>query len=166
MHQVADHLRNRATSLADDPAADLFARSAFNRYYYAAYLLVRATLFELEGHRATNHASLPQHLNGDFRRTVLRRVERAFRSNWLSAQRHGQLRHKTLDAVTNLSQMLIDAYSVRIVADYEIEIKAAFSNTSITLHGCKDSEAAHWHRKAGMYCKALREVWNDTERLQ
>ena len=44
---VADHLTITAQSKTSELDVDLFARSAFNRYYYAVYLIVKESISEI-----------------------------------------------------------------------------------------------------------------------
>jgi hypothetical protein len=78
MQEVALHLQVMANA-RQGPDRDAFARSAYNRYYYACFLEIRATLKEMSlGWSKAPHNSYPDILTAiakDFRAER----ERAFR---------------------------------------------------------------------------------------
>ncbi len=64
MHEVGHHLQKIAISKTDQNR-DVFARSAFNRYYYGAYLNVRELLSSLNPEWSRpRHRHIPYILTG------------------------------------------------------------------------------------------------------
>lgn len=60
MKVVGDKLENFALGEKNILSKDLFGRSAFNRYYYAAFLVTREMLGELQNSwKATPHRQIP-----------------------------------------------------------------------------------------------------------
>jgi hypothetical protein len=73
MRIVGDHLAEVAAKSGDATHFDLFGRSAFNRYYYSAFLSVRTALRTIDSRWATpSHQAVPAVLKGD----VLARLKR------------------------------------------------------------------------------------------
>jgi hypothetical protein len=61
MRIVGDHFAGTAAGKGDENEFDLFSRSAFNRYYYSAFLSVRSVLKTLDPAWATpSHQSMPE----------------------------------------------------------------------------------------------------------
>lgn len=59
MQYVGSELERLALSDADPNNADLLGRSAFNRYYYAAFLITRETLGYMQPNwKGTQHANI------------------------------------------------------------------------------------------------------------
>ena len=66
MDVVAHHLQTHALALSDPTERDLYGRSSYNRYYYAAFLSARQVLAGLrpEWGRIA-HATYPELLTGE-----------------------------------------------------------------------------------------------------
>jgi hypothetical protein len=135
MHEVGDYLRDKAIATN----ADLFGRSAFNRYYYAAYLSARELLQELNPKwAATPHKAIPDLLEG----IVVDQLKAI-------AKRQGQ--HGTVTsaykAASEIANVLRTAYAVRVVADYRPNNRVDFSNGTFKLVDHSVAEAASWVRR-------------------
>jgi hypothetical protein len=77
MRVVADRLADWAASEADADNADLFGRSAFNRYYYAAYLITREMLRKLDPKwAASGHRQIPDLLQ----KTVTKKARQSIKN--------------------------------------------------------------------------------------
>ncbi len=73
MQVVGKHLSEFALSIrGTSPDDGLFARSAFNRYYYATFLASRRLLIETTGTVGLPHKALPEYLIGQFQKTVIK----------------------------------------------------------------------------------------------
>ena len=67
---VADHLSKAARTTVGGEA-DAFGRSAFNRYYYAAFLSTRELLSMIErSWSGVPHSNIPALLENDLRATL------------------------------------------------------------------------------------------------
>lgn len=162
MQVVGKHLSDFAWRIRGrSPDDDLFARSAFNRYYYATFLASRRLLIETTGTKDLPHKSVPEYLTGGFRKTVKRRIQAAFKSGVLShADRSGMLdtlRHNTL----LLRELLMQAYGVRVLADYQPDIPVEIRDDTYLLGTSTLSAASNWAGRAAMHCKNLHRLWKD-----
>jgi hypothetical protein len=73
---VADHL-SKAARNAGGGEADAFGRSAFNRYYYAAFLSTRELLATIErSWKGVPHSNIPDLLENDLRTRFQREMKR------------------------------------------------------------------------------------------
>ena len=148
---------NRETN----PQVSLFARSAFNRYYYAIFLTTRRLIVETTGVSKLPHKDLPNYLIGPFRKTIKQKIKTAVRSGMLS---HAYSASQ-LDALKQnthlLSQILVTAYSVRVLADYEPDVAVEFKDQTYKLGASTLSEATNWASRAQIHCKSLYKVWRN-----
>ncbi|MFH1954732.1 MAG: hypothetical protein ABIL06_24350, partial [Pseudomonadota bacterium] len=71
MKTVADKLAELAIGEKNENTADAFGRSAFNRYYYASYLITRQMLKDLNTSWAsTGHSKIPELLEN----SIIKRI--------------------------------------------------------------------------------------------
>ena len=132
MIEVGDYLRDRA--IVDD--ADLYGRSAFNRYYYAAYLSTRELLKQLDDTWArTGHKSIPELLEG----SVVNRLKAVARK-----QGNPQAINSAYRAASEIANVLRTAYEVRIVADYQPDTLVVFHANTFKLVNHSAAEAERW----------------------
>lgn len=159
MSQVGDHLVQHATGLSGD-AADAFGRSAFNRYYYAAYLSVREFLVELEPHLARqSHVQIPTL----FTKTVPKRLREEARRQALS----GMLTHTKRDeigrsvnrAASVIADVMTVAYAVRVAADYHPETRIEGQSGAFRLASQSAAQAKDWKRNIDMAKGTLFDVY-------
>ena len=141
---------------AEDDKKDLFGRSAFNRYYYAAFLSTRQMLgeFKTEWER-TAHRNIPDLL----RVTLKQKLKLAIDSRILSRPEGMRVRKEHNSSVNALAKLLEQAYEVRISADYEPEVRIQQTNKVISLGNHKLTSAEKWPGRAASYCKAIRDAW-------
>jgi hypothetical protein len=142
-----------------DPNATTFARSAFNRYYYAVYLLSRQLLVDTLGTRSIQHKALPEFLSGKFHRTMKSKIEKGYRSGLLTSTARGRMRTILTDNITLLSELLRQAYGIRVLADYDPDAKV--EGADFVLGSSTLPAASMWERRADMHCKHLYRVWKD-----
>lgn len=70
MQEVAHYLQMKAHATTG-PERDLFARSAYNRYYYACFLEMRSAVTEMRPEWARSpHKSYPELLSGSVTKTL------------------------------------------------------------------------------------------------
>ncbi len=153
MEVVAQHLRLHTLLLASGADADLFGRSAFNRFYYSAFLTAKQLLSPTFPAIPQNHAGIPDFLRGTVR-THLSRVKKA-------AMRAGDL-HTANDcsaaqrAAADLADLLAMGYTTRVVADYYPLEPVEFSSASgFKLNQIPVSEAQTWPHRSRAYSQLI-----------
>ncbi len=160
MERVGKHLAEVATSKSSVDEIDLFARSAFNRFYYAAFLATRETLRKLDDRwREPNHKDVPAILRGRVVDRVTEELKRQSDAGIPLLPGLPQLTHEIHAATDALAQLLKQAYSVRRTADYKPEARALRSAGMIMLDQVKLSQAEHWPRRARAYALQIERVY-------
>lgn len=163
MKVVGDQLENWAHAQSDFRSSDLFGRSAFNRYYYAAFLVTREMLGDLDSNwKHTQHKNIPELLEVALKKPVLNKLSANVRKDIITEGDKKRLQQELQIATTDLANLLREAYDVRIVADYEPEESVIIKNKVITLKGCKLNSASGWVGRAKNCCKTIRRVWQET----
>ncbi len=162
MKVVGQELERWALGQTNADDKDLFARSAFNRYYYAVFLITREMIGEFEaGWRRTNHAGMPDLLRGAVKRKVETALKDAVRGGLMSQGDSLKIKAKNAVAINALAVLLQEAYHVRVVADYEPEIVVQQKHNVISLDTHKLASAKTWPDRAASYCKCIRKVWEE-----
>lgn len=158
IHNVGHHLQKEAVSAAAGHR-DAYARSAFNRYYYSAFLNTRALLESLDPSWSSRpHAHIPSLL----KKTVCKELKRA-RYN---AQKIGDKKlvsqiNSATAAVEQLAEIMKRAYGVRVVADYEQNEHVSFDRSPrFSLRSIDISDAHEWEQKTQVLCTNVSKVWN------
>lgn len=159
IHEVGHHLQKFAVSTT--PAdRDAFARSAFNRYYYGAFLNVRALLGSLDpAWSSLSHSSYPEILQGKVRKRLNRARDRARRNgdNTLVNRIDSAKR-----ASAELAKIMSIAYGIRVVADYEPDEAVNFEDASRFSLRSVDVSAAHqWQVDTSLLCVEVSRVWDE-----
>lgn len=156
MKLVADHLQRQAVPRAGTNEGDLFGRSAFNRYYYSAFLIVRNGLSDINRvWHGQNHAGVPALLNGQVS-DELRRIKSV-----ANRRRDWQLVNEcaaAISAASDLSRMLEIARTAREAADYNPEILVSFSGDRFSLNSISITDAHDWPVRAGAYMESVMKV--------
>lgn len=154
MERVARHLQTEAHSRRGQPEDfDLFGRSAFNRYYYAAFLVARQLMLAFNPTWKGSHSSLPSELTGG----VLKKVRAAKKSALRIGDAQGcAICEAACSALHDLASLLRHGYSVRVIADYrpEIEILAG-AGARFKLDRTDINVADTWPGKARAYAIAI-----------
>lgn len=162
MKIVGEQLESWAQSASDNHCKDLFARSAFNRYYYAAFLITREMLGEFKPEwKHTQHKGIPEHLENAIKKHVLPQLKIHVQKGVISASEMQRLRQELQIATSALANLLKEAYDVRITADYEPEIAIESNGNLILLNSYKLNSAGSWANRASSHCKTIRKVWKD-----
>ena len=159
MQTVAHHLQIEALKLAPASAADAdsYARSAFNRYYYATFLCVRKTLVDIDDKytKSLNHKGIPELLRG----TVHKRIKAIQRK----ADRLGDValvkdcRQASSQNLT-FATIVEKAYAICVVADYTPAAEVDFRSDRFTLSGVAVTEAHDWLSKAELWASLVLNV--------
>lgn len=160
MNIVGDDLAGSARRATDGRRFDLFGRSAYNRYYYAAFLCVRAALKRIDNSWATpTHAAVPELLLGAVRKRVKNKIRLAVNSNQITYSRGKQLYRAVSDAATELSNLLALAREVRRVADYEPEQLVDRQGSVVRLGSCTLESATKWMQRADIEVNKIIRVY-------
>lgn len=157
MHEVGLHLQIEAIK-KKGPEKDLFARSAYNRYYYSIFLLAREMLNIIipeHGHFA--HKAIPEILTGNIVKTLKR-----WKRTALKNQDYPLIKKidSAIKAANDLSELMSRAYITRVVADYEPDEIINFSDTeNFFLKGMSITEAQRWRGQATLWRDAIIDAW-------
>ncbi len=161
MKEVADKLRDWTTSReVRDP--ELFCRSAFNRYYYSAFLITREMLGALNPTwKGTAHGNIPELLKNGVVRQVRNQVRSNERSGIINSAEASRYRERCNSATSDLAEMLNRAYSIRVLADYDPEEEITVTHGEYELDSYTLSAARRWPDRASTYCGKILSVWRD-----
>ncbi len=157
MHEVAHHLQKEAHATSG-VERDAFARSAYNRYYYACFLEVRTAFKDMsdEWGRA-QHKSFPEILKSSIPKNLKSGKKAAIRigDNELARQVDQALR-----GCNELSSIFEKANGARIVADYNPEIKVCFNESArFSLIEVEITEAHEWYGRVRMLINQIASTW-------
>jgi len=163
MNRVGEVLRKYALSEGDASKKNLFGRSAFNRYYYAAFLITREMLAAIDPRwEKTPHKNIPALLQDSLCKPVLHRLKLNAKQKLITDGESSRLRTKLTHATRNLADLMKRAYDVRRTADYEPESSIVVKDRDIILNSCTLTAANLWASRAGVLCKDIRKVWEDS----
>lgn len=157
MQCVGHHLQIYAHNNAG-PDRDLFARSAYNRYYYGCFLMLREAFREMDSAWIHSpHKSYPEILSGQ----ITRRLKHERRA----AQKLGDTDlTKTIDsalrAIPKICEIIKEAYATRVVADYEPSIQVCFRGENrFSLNDIEISKAHQWQNRMQILISAVLTAW-------
>lgn len=159
---VADHLGQVAKSRHADEA-DAFGRTAFNRYYYAAFLSTRELLMQVErSWSRAPHGNIPELLEVELVKRLRTTLKPLQIKGLVAEGRAKSLISQAGTAAGDMASILRTAYKVRITADYEPEEKVTFEPTTFRLATHTEAEAKQWllriDRNKGIILNVAREV--------
>ena len=162
MKIVGDQLATWALAQTEDDKKDLFGRSAFNRYYYAAFLSTRQMLgkFEKKWER-TAHRNIPDLLKGKLKKELKSAIDKLVIDGILTTGEGTQVKEQHDKPIRALADLLKQAYEVRISADYEPQVRIQQTNKVISLRDHTLTSAEKWPGRADSYCKAIRRAWKE-----
>ena len=162
MRIVGDHLRTHACGLASGADFDLFARSAFNRYYYAAFWITRRMLQDLgQPNDKLRHESIPEHITGKFRRNLLNEASSRRKSKVITSKDEARIKANIESATRGIAKVLTSAYLLRCAADYNADARAVCTLSDIRLMGSTGKDARNWVRDTESYCTTLQKAWRN-----
>jgi len=159
MEIVAQHLQHEAVVRTLSVERDLFGRSAFNRYYYATFLEVKASLAKLRPQWAGElaHASVPEVLRGKVKKELSRGRNTAQKMNDIAVV---ALCQKALSATESLAKIMDEGRATRVAADYHPEIPIVFVAVSdFRLNTVGVQTAQTWPHKARILLVAISSAW-------
>jgi hypothetical protein len=161
MNRVGERLADIAIRSADAEDVDMFGRSAINRYYYACFLDARKVVLTILPSLVIKHKELPTNLNKKFAETVRREISRLEKQQIISSRDAITYRETLNGVVANLSEVLRQAYRLRIIADYEPETKTTRMGAGIVLDGTSNTQAGDWHRQTQSSVGRMMKLWSD-----
>lgn len=158
MKVVAHHLQTHASKLPDTVERDLFARTAFNRYYYATYLDVKKVLGALNpSWGRINHSEVPEIVSGPLHKVLSKGREQAKRESDPST---ADLCSRAMNATHLLAALMTSGYATRVAADYDPEILIDFTDVfDFALNAVRVKEASDWPGKARAYLYTISSAW-------
>lgn len=159
MERVGHHLQLTALKLEDDQAGfDIFGRSAFNRYYYAAYLISRLLVKEINSDlENVPHKDLPTMLTGKIMREVKTYRAKAAK---IPDREAVQICTQAISALNSLADLLIEGYGVRVIADYKPEVLISRGQDDrFKLYLTDITDAHGWPVRARAYSTTIRRMW-------
>lgn len=139
---------------------DAFARSAFNRYYYSAFLNIREMLGALDSSWSSlPHKSYPEVLQGQVKKKFNRARSRASRNDDTVLVDRIDTAKRALD---ELAKMMSTAYGIRVVADYEPNEAVDFNaRPRFALRSVDISDAHDWENNTRLLCQSVENTWNE-----
>lgn len=159
MHIVGHHLQLQAVAVGAGEK-DAYARSAFNRYYYSAFLTVREMLRKLDpAWSSPDHAGIPGLLRGQ--------VQRKLKAGKPPAQKIGDTAlvskiERAVRSIHELAEILNTARGIRVVADYEAEEPVVFDGIPrFTLRSVDITDAHDWAGAARLHCATIQSAWEE-----
>lgn len=151
-------LRGVALSSTTPDAENLYGRSAFNRYYYSAFLVTRSLVRQLHAEwGAVAHANMPDVIR-KVRKEILAK-QRQFQKSQLHDRGLARDADDGATAAQALAGLLEQAYQVRIRADYYPEELVERRRDDLLLCNTNISEAARWCSKAHHFCNQIESAW-------
>lgn len=164
MHAVGHHLQKEAVSHGcSEDYRDAFARAAFNRYYYSAYLAARELLnaIDPEKWKTISHTDVPKVMLGEVTKGLKLRFNRARRLDDSDAQLELK---QALKASRQLAEILTDGYASRVAADYEPEILVVFEReTRFSLSSVNISSAHQWEQSIRTLSHSVQKAWTSND---
>lgn len=154
MQSVAHHLQVEANRLAPIGDADMFARSAFNRYYYATFLCVREALVEIDSkyQHTLSHKEIPEMLRGKIQKRIKAIQRKASRLD--DARLVSECKQASSQNL-KFAEVLSKAYAIRVVADYNPDTQVDFTSPRFQLSGVSVNEAHDWNQLASVWSSAV-----------
>ncbi|MBC3382033.1 hypothetical protein H8I69_23235 [Serratia fonticola] len=162
MKIVGEALESLAIKESSAENANLYGRSAFNRYYYASFLVTRETLAKLDPKwKMTPHAEIPTRLRETICISVKRELEKQVRAGLKTKSEKGNLLTNLQSSSAELAELLEHAYDARVVADYRPEELIKIDEKIVSLRSYKLTTARAWPDRANAYCKIILRVWKE-----
>lgn len=156
MKIVGEKLSDWAVAQTEESHVDLFGRSAFNRYYYSAFLITRELLRSLDPKWGTAaHANIPDILRDSLKKRIKQKLTSAKKNKLVTESQASQIQTQANSAILELASLLESSYSIRVTADYEPETKVEAKSRHLSLDNTTLDAAHRWPDRAAMYCKTI-----------
>ncbi len=161
MNRVGEELVTIALGKANADEIDLFGRSAINRFYYACFLDARKALLCIHPSLAIKHKELPTNIKKTIAEIVRREISRLERQTVISTNEAITYRATLNNIVSNLAEILENAYKLRVIADYEPDKKAVKVGWNVVIDGKSSAMARDWHRRTEQSVARMMRLWRD-----
>lgn len=157
MQEVACHLQIYAHNHYGVDR-DAYARSAYNRYYYACFLLLRDLVSDFNPDWTdTPHKSYPELLNGKI--TTWFKHER-YKAKMAGDNELCSMISTSLSAIPKIANIIKTAYSLRVIADYNPEMLVEFSAVNrFSLNNIEITQVHIWQENLFTLVSDLRSTW-------
>ncbi|MGQ5718436.1 hypothetical protein ACT6ND_06825 [Pseudochrobactrum asaccharolyticum] len=161
MQKVGHHLHMQA-KLCADLDRDVFARSAYNRYYYSSFLIIREAFNKMDpSWSKTAHKSYPETLKGEVKKRLKRAYSRAEKIKDNEATRDITNAQR---AILQLCKIITEAYGIRVVADYKPETQVVFlENNTFSLNSISIEAAYKWKDDVQTLSKIILTAWKHVD---
>lgn len=161
MKSVADHLARIASDSNNISEVDLFFRSALNRYYYSAYLLIRDAMrtLDIAEWGTLKHKQIPDLLEGPVISRIKRQIKAQVRKGAISQSEGSGWQRTSSSAASSLADLLRSAYSTRCIADYEPEILTIKDGSGLSLKNCTLTGAQKWENQVQIQSKTIIRIY-------
>jgi len=163
MRTVAQHLQVKALELRRQGGEfDVFARSAYNRYYYATFLVARECISGLDKNWShLPHADYPKVIDGKIIKKITEARRKAVN---LGDKDLIQTCQQAVYAARSLSLLMKSSSSVRVVADYHPDVPVSFDGSDrFTLAGVDITDAHQWPNRAKAYGTSIADAWRQID---
>lgn len=161
MRIVGDHLAVEATARGVIEERDLFGRSAFNRYYYSAFLAVRAALRKIEpGWATSTHQGVPMVLKGEVLKRIKKQIQDSEKSGMITHSQGEQYYRAAATAASELSNLLTSAREIRRIADYEPETKISHDGQVMKLGAYSLEAAKSWENRVRAHAGTILNIYD------
>ncbi|MDB5740767.1 MAG: hypothetical protein JWP16_1807 [Alphaproteobacteria bacterium] len=156
--QVVGHFLQMEAIKNHSGARDLYARSAYNRYYYGVFLNTRAMFAGLDSSwSALAHKSYPDVLKGKLTKRFKQERYRAIKAGDAELV---EILNAALQAAVALASLMEKAYGVRVVADYKPEELVQFSTSDrFSLKSIDITDAHNWESTVSLWIGAIQRAW-------
>ena len=161
MQQVGNHLADVAILSTDTVEIDLFGRSAVNRYYYACFLETRRAVTLIHPTLEIKHKQLPQNLRSTIARIVRAEIGRAEKARLISSLDAGSSRVLLNRVVSELAEVLEKSYKLRVIADYQPELRVVRQAGHLVLDGNSSTDIRDWYRRVARNVARITKLWKD-----
>lgn len=162
MERVALHLQTKANSFKNSPHEfDLFARSAFNRYYYATFLLTKEMLVGMNPDwKDVKHAGIPQVLDG----AVVDKLRKAGKdATRVEDGQANTLCNQGINAAKGIAELMREGYASRVIADYHPSTRVVLSaNNRFMLNNVSINDAHGWPDRTKKLIPTVVRAWRLT----
>ncbi len=141
---------------SDSAKADLYGRSALNRYYYAAFLEARRLVVRVNPAWAKPaHSDLPQILTGKFFKVLDSHLGQLLIGGEITDEDRLKRTSNVQTAIQELADLLTMAREVRRLADYEPETLMLAKDGELSLGGTTLRAAKGWDKRVQGLLKVI-----------
>ena len=164
LQYVAVVLSEFDRSQSSPSESDALVRTAFNRYYYAAFIRARQLLTVISAvhpsKKKLGHSDYPKHIAGHVKRSLDRGINHARKSKLITDADWLRLNSELKSSTKSISATLTSAYQIRVTADYTPE-RAVTLRPAPSLEGVTIKEARQWRTTVAIGCSKIEQTWKD-----